>query len=117
MWVLGRPQLDKYRYALFRTPLLMCLQQRKRSRVAFDAARIPTLGPNLCAFRPALQDNGAGAPIHFATTYKQLDMVGAGKCRVGLELGWSEEVGQTGGSVQACVGCAAPACSLPLPLS
>lgn len=24
----------------------------------------------------ALQDNGAGAPIHFATTYKQLDMVG-----------------------------------------
>ena len=21
------------------------------------------------------QDNGAGAPIHFATTYKQLDMV------------------------------------------
>lgn len=22
------------------------------------------------------QDNGAGAPIHFATTYKQLDMVG-----------------------------------------
>ena len=24
------------------------------------------------------QDNGAGAPIHFATTYKQLDMVRAG---------------------------------------
>ena len=23
------------------------------------------------------QDNGAGAPIHFATTYKQLDMVSA----------------------------------------
>lgn len=23
------------------------------------------------------QDNGAGAPVHFATTYKQLDMVGA----------------------------------------
>lgn len=22
------------------------------------------------------QDNGAGAPLHFATTYKQLDMVG-----------------------------------------
>jgi [acyl-carrier-protein] S-malonyltransferase len=22
------------------------------------------------------QDNGAGAPVHFATTYKQLDMVG-----------------------------------------
>jgi [acyl-carrier-protein] S-malonyltransferase len=21
------------------------------------------------------QDNGAGAPVHFATTYKQLDMV------------------------------------------
>lgn len=82
----------------------MCLQQRKRRRVAFDAARMPTIGPNLCAFRPALQDNGAGAPIHFATTYKQLDMVGAGKCRVGLELGWSEEVGQTGGSVQALRG-------------
>lgn len=24
------------------------------------------------------QDNGAGAPVHFATTYKQLDMVSAG---------------------------------------
>lgn len=23
------------------------------------------------------QDNGAGAPVHFATTYKQLDMVRA----------------------------------------
>ena len=26
----------------------------------------------------AAQDNGAGAPIHFATTYCQLDMVSAG---------------------------------------
>lgn len=25
-----------------------------------------------------MQDNGAGAPIHFATTYKQLDMVRCG---------------------------------------
>ncbi len=24
------------------------------------------------------QDNGAGAPVHFATTYKQLDMVSGG---------------------------------------
>ena len=24
------------------------------------------------------QDNGAGAPVHFATTYKQLDMVRGG---------------------------------------
>ncbi len=27
------------------------------------------------------QDNGAGAPLHFATTYRQLDMV---RCRPGL---------------------------------
>lgn len=29
-----------------------------------------------CPYRSLSQDNGAGAPIHFATTYKQLDMVG-----------------------------------------
>lgn len=29
------------------------------------------------------QDNGAGAPLHFATTYKQLDMV----CMRGAALG------------------------------
>ena len=36
------------------------------------------------------QDNGAGAPLHFATTYKQLDMVRAavvGEARWGLKLG------------------------------
>ena len=27
------------------------------------------------------QDNGAGAPVHFATTYKQLDMVRSGSPR------------------------------------
>ena len=26
------------------------------------------------------QDNGAGAPVHFATTYKQLDMVSGAPC-------------------------------------
>lgn len=27
------------------------------------------------------QDNGAGAPLHFATTYRQLDMVGSRSAR------------------------------------
>ena len=34
------------------------------------------------------QDNGAGAPIHFATTYKQLDMVRyVVDCKQGCEAG------------------------------
>ena len=30
-------------------------------------------------------DNGAGAPVHFATTYKKLDMVGRGREGGGAE--------------------------------
>ena len=37
------------------------------------------------------QDNGAGAPVHFATTYRQLDMVRnkkASRLWAGLNCGW-----------------------------
>ncbi len=35
------------------------------------------------------QDNGAGAPLHFATTYKQLDMVSGQPAWGAPETGWA----------------------------
>lgn len=50
------------------------------------------------------QDNGAGAPVHFATTYKQLDMVRVVGCRRkgGGVVGWPPGVlpAGAGGSLE-----------------
>ena len=48
----------------------MLTRSRRRRRRRQQLAKIIDTDPYYWT-----QDNGAGAPIHFATTYKQLDMV------------------------------------------